>query len=88
MKFHIDDPRDRIYGPGNPDYEYDGRVQDKLEAERATVSQAFRDIERANFNSEAVNAVMGRRAGSIEDYARMKDLYAAAVSAVIHSRVA
>ena len=31
--FYYDDPADRPYGPGNPDYEYDGRDDDSEAAQ-------------------------------------------------------
>ena len=53
---------------------------------RALVDEAFREILAGNFESAAVHAVMGRRAGTIGEYARMMDLYAAAVSVELHSK--
>lgn len=47
------------------------------------VNEAMRDILAGNFDSEAVHAVMGRRAGAIEDYIKVKDRYEVAVRAAI-----
>ena len=59
------------------------RVNAPLDKEALLVNQAFRDILRADFESPAVQAVMGRRAGTILEYLRLKDLYEAAVRMVL-----
>lgn len=53
----------------------------------AIVDAAMRDIIAGKFESQAVHEVMGRRAGSIADYVKVKDLYDAAAMAAIHSGV-
>lgn len=70
------------YGPGNSDYEFECRRDD---AERDLVDQAFRDILAAKFESDAVRAVMNRRAGDMSDYLRMKEWRAVAERAARHS---
>lgn len=52
------------------------------------VDQAMRDLIAGNFESDAVHAVMGRRAGSIADYVEAKRLYEAAALAARHSGAA
>lgn len=51
------------------------------------VDAAMRDIIAGQFESQAVHEVMGRRAGSISDYIKVKDLYEAAALAAIHCGV-
>lgn len=70
------------------DSAYETKRQREVDAEAEIVDAAFRDILQGDFDSAAVSAVMGRRAGSIQDYVRMKDEYDAAVRAVRHSRSA
>lgn len=51
------------------------------------VDAAMRDIIAGKFESQAVHEVMGRRAGTIADYVKVKDLYDAAALAAIHCGV-
>lgn len=49
------------------------------------VDAAFRDILRGDFESAAIHEVMQRRAGTIEEYRRLKDELDAAILAKRHS---
>lgn len=42
--FVYDDPCDRPYGPGNPDYEYERRRDEDLERQREADSRAVRKV--------------------------------------------
>lgn len=48
------------------------------------VDAAFRDILRGDFESAAVHEVMQRRAGTIDEYRRLKDALDAAILAKRH----
>lgn len=72
------------YGPGNSDYEHERR-RDQREAD--LVDEAFRDILAGKFESDAVQAVMQRRAGDMSEYVRMKEYHATAVRVARHAGV-
>lgn len=59
----------------------------RRELEDAPIVEAAKTaLKDGNFDDPNVHAVMSRRAGSIGDYADVKELYATAVSVVIHTR--
>lgn len=45
--FVYDDPCDRPYGPGNPDYEHDGREDAARKAAELSIQDAFMEGQRA-----------------------------------------
>lgn len=53
--------------------------------EGPVVDAAMRDLLNGKFDSEAVNEVLARRAGTIAEYVKVKDLYDATVRAARHA---
>lgn len=67
------------------EFKYREALREASEGE--IVDAAMRDIIAGQFESQAVHEVMGRRAGTISDYVKVKDLYEAAALAAIHCGV-
>lgn len=52
-----DDPCDRPYGPGNPDYQNDGRWDAQDAADMAAREQAERDLKNADWWTEKLGSL-------------------------------